>query len=384
MWRLTAATLMILLSIIGISEFFSPDSIWVLSIFFLVPIFFFFVTLVHELGHLIAARAFKNRLQVLVIGAIGYDFERERWFLNKNFARNEVAGFVICSPRWPINFNSKSDAIIYAAGPLFTFLLGVIFVYCHTQFGQRVEYYPGLNVPVMTSVNGEVFGRSDGLPYTVSAHSGYLLLAAVCFIDAFYNLLPIRQNDGANIIKAMSPPFWTPESWALQRLGASIDYEQELVSNDEWLLLRQESLRDYTEPSNFENLIRFIAWNETDPEAFVAIVENGSSNIADTSAYIRMQFIVCSILADKPYQNLAQLMPDKTEVEDENLPVFYMANALLAYKSGSAKQAIDAANLASEYYLADRLVIPDEELDILTAIKNGKDLPVSIWPSLNA
>lgn len=104
-------------------ELFVSDSILPLAIGFLPA--FFFVILVHELGHVFGGRITGQRFHMLLIGPLKVIRTRERLSLQRNTSAALMGGLAVSLP---VNMDNpiRSRLVVVAMGPLFSWLLSLL------------------------------------------------------------------------------------------------------------------------------------------------------------------------------------------------------------------------------------------------------------------
>ena len=325
-----------------------------ISIFTIAPMFFFFVIFVHEMGHAIAAWALKYRVHFIAVGTFGFNPEKRRFQRAYDFSKNEIAGFILYSPEWPIK-DRWGEIIVSFCGPLATIILGLLFLTVRQSLG-----------------------------YFSHGRTALMLLAIVCFLDAAYNLLPLKSgrsnnSDGRNIWESLFKTMWTPESWVNVRAYAASHNDQVFLSDKEWTELRQECLRTHSDDLEFGQFLRPLAWYKTDPEAFVAIMDKKPWPTGELSNHVIWQYIVSRILVNRYDKDLIALMPDTIDKGDH---IYLFARVLLDYASGDHDKAMKTVVEVRQAFKRQSGNVPPEEEAIFTAIENKTPLPDLVWEAL--
>jgi len=348
---------------LGVMELFPYSStLRILSIFTLAPLFFFFLTFVHEMGHAIPAWAFGHRVHVITVGKIGFVPAHRKFIKVKISNDKELGGFVSHSPIWPFENKRWKEFLISLGGPLSTALLGGVFL--------LINYF-------------------DIMPDYV--YATLPLLAAACFLSTLVNLLPFRwggefDSDGRSMAKSLFESQWTNEQWAASRLFAWHYGQQEIVSREEWRELRKLCSKTYPPHSNIAALLHYCAWVQTDPEAFVAISDSVEFNQYTTDETQDWRYAAMRVLAGSYDQTLDSLIPEALPVGTikENASIYYFARAIVSYAQGrdeAARRATDAARASYKDIQGDT---PHEETQIFEAIENKRPLPDLKWPRLGS
>lgn len=159
-------------SYMGVGQFFHGNGILsVIAPYILTLAFFLFVIFIHEMGHALAAMHFKYRVHFIAVGIFGYNFDRGKFEWVSNHAANEIAGYVNFTS--PYSARRKDDNIVSLAGPLATLILGIFLIL----------------LDIITN----------------PSHMGLALLSIACFLDAIFNLIPLKagrfKSDGRQIFE---------------------------------------------------------------------------------------------------------------------------------------------------------------------------------------
>lgn len=325
----------------------------------LAPVFFFFVIFIHELGHAIGAWMTGYRVHMIVVGKLGFDPENKTFQKIEDSDKNEIAGFVSATPKWPWSENRRVKEIwVSFAGPLATILLGLGLLFLHRTYGSN-EF--------------------------MDSHYGFFLLAMVCFLDAAFNLFPLKlspdlDNDGLTILKCLAGRSrWSKEGWIYGRLGVSHEYDQELFSEAEWLELRRTLIEDG--PSEDAELYQHLAWLQSDPETFLILVEKSGVVPSEFSPDLAMQYVASRVLINRVDDDLKTIMPETSGSQDYEA-LYNFAKALLDYKTGDYDGADKAVQAARTFYQDLYGGVPSEEDSLFTAIETRQPLPSFKWPPL--
>lgn len=373
-----------ILSYVGVSQFFPTNSIFqLIGILVLTPAFFFFVILVHEMGHAIAAWSLKYRVHFIAIGNVGFNPERREFMEVKDYSKNEIAGFVQYSPQWPLN-GRWGDRVVSFCGPLATITIGLLFLLLHEKIGYRIEQTPQIYSCGTNKIGYYVCSPSENLYAKSIPHTGFMLLAIVCFFDALVNLLPLKfgssKSDGRNIFDSFFKPLWTSEVWLATRLNAAFNYNQVSISDAEWRDVRKESLNLTTKDETLRSYLRYVAWLKTDPEACVAAIESGQKDIGEEDEHLRRQYIVSRIILGRFGKDLDELMPPESKTDDS---LHCFAKALLNHATGNQVEAVKTVEAARHSYVSTTGTVPEEEEAIFSAIVNKTPLPELKWEALH-
>ncbi len=325
--------------------------------YLLVPVFFFFVILVHEMGHAIGAWMVGYRVHIIVVGFLGFDPENITFRRVTETAENEIAGFVSCSPKWPLSGQRWREIWVSFAGPFATILLGLVFLWLDRMYGSHSEEY---------------------------VHFGYFLLAIVCFVDAGFNLFPRKlgsgiNNDGRSILTSLWAPQWDTDNWASYRHSLSQQYNQTFILDKEWMKLRRDAAR-LAQIDNDNPYWRQFAWIQSDAEAFAVMVEATFPSLKDCPRLLRAQYVASRVLSGRFEPELKALMPDVSKEEEA---IYFFAQALLDYGAGDSSAANAAIAKARALYKAGSGTVPADEDRIFQAIENKGPLPPLKWPKMN-
>lgn len=333
-----------------------PNSLFmrIISLFMIGPVFFLFVTFIHEMGHALAAWVFNFRVHFIAIGAWGFDLENKQFIRVPDYSKHELAGFVSVSPRWP--YERRFDSLLISlAGPLATFLMGLSILF--------VSQYLNLNYRI------------------------FIVLVIICFFDAGYNLWPIsvrggHKSDGRQILEELSSERSNRvlKNFLHNRLYAALTYKQDLATDEEWLVLRRELIAQQNSNGGDPEKSLLSAWMQTDPEAFVAMVDSGSQDIKALPKHIQYQYIVSSILIDKYDASFETFLQNE---DDNDFTTLYFAKALFHYRARNHDIAVNAVKQAREAYIELSGSVPAEEEVIFSIIENQSTLPDLKWPRLH-
>lgn len=178
----------------------------------------FLVTLVHELGHALAARCQRGTILEISVFGLTWTPARRRLSWQVLPAGGDVAGFVHCLPPEE-DWTRRQHAIVVAAGPLADAALALLALGAATWLAAPD---PAMRAPVVSVVAyddrtaRETPVRSH-LPST-EAHARIMesirwerrlkpfealpsMLMVVAFISALANLIPYRGSDAARLIE---------------------------------------------------------------------------------------------------------------------------------------------------------------------------------------
>jgi len=343
---------------VGMMGLFPSNTVLkIVTIFTLTPAFFLLVVFLHEVGHAIAAWLVNYRVHVIVIGRIGFVPAELKFIRVGREQEGEIAGFVSCSPKWPIKGRAR-DIVVSIAGPLATAILGIFLLYLDYR-----EFLPKYS--------------RRALP----------LLALACFMDSVFNLLPFKwgaqtYSDGLNIIKNLSKSKWTKDIWAQTRLFSYTYAQQEIVSDEEWAELRGLALKPHNIEENFEALLADVSWVKTDPEAFVAALDNMASSVTEMKGAYPWQYAASRILIGQYDRSLNALIPDMPPENNKFHPIYYFTKAILENAKGRYADSLEAIAKAKIMMKEDHGELPAEEKAIFTAIENKELYPELAWPRL--
>ncbi len=335
----------------GMMSFFPSDSIMrLISLFTLVPAFFFFVIFIHEMGHALAAWAMRYRVHIIAVGTHGFDPVNRKFRKIVDYSDNEVAGFIHYSPDWPIK-SRWGEIFVSFAGPLATIILGLILLWLDSQ----------------------------GEASYMRRHHAFFYLAMVCFLDATVNLIPFKsdgthKNDGRSIFESLFKSEWTLKSWLNMRAYAASCYQQNSVSDEEWQVFREQCWK--SNDADFQHVLRYLAWAKTDPAAFLAATKLDEIEGVDIIKHVKWQYVASSVLTGRYNEALLQVMPENIEAKNH---IYHFAKVLLEYGGGNTKATTLAINDARQAFRKAVGQVPGEEEAIFKAIENGEPLPALKW-----
>lgn len=184
----------------------------------------FVATLLHEAGHVIAAR--RNGARVLVFAALvfEYDLVRRKFGAMRRRLRNrEIGGFVLYT--WPLGAGThRKGAIIAAAGPLANFAAAALAVALVPAFASPAPRLQASELETVSEASGDPSSKSQEVPskladpvYAEQAYRWYHIdqhdRSIRHFIEAalqvfalmsigvgVINLLPFEGSDGAKLL----------------------------------------------------------------------------------------------------------------------------------------------------------------------------------------
>lgn len=170
--------------------------------FLLVPLLSFLATLVHELGHFVAARAIGARVTALAALPIELRFHPLRLGLALRRPHPDIGGYVLYAP--PAGMTRRQAILVAAAGPAANMGLAVVAVLLAALapllFAGTVapRAHAGFLPP-----DAEVL-RSLGSPFALrEAEIAARIAAALAILSAslcVVNLIPFDRSDGALIL----------------------------------------------------------------------------------------------------------------------------------------------------------------------------------------
>ena len=327
-------------------------------------VFFSFLTLIHEMGHALAAWGCKCRVHFIAVGKFGFDPENRKFQKCPNEVGGKIDGFVEYSPSWPVS-NRWAELIVSFSGPLITLILGFGLLYHFLSFGYDPSY--------------------------PNANTGYMWLGFACVLHTIVNLMPMKisdtlDTDGRNIWNSLFKSCWTLKNWMESRAYVSGAYRQEIASDEEWLLLRCHVLASKENVTSMKDVFRYFAWAKTDPEAFMAVIDNGAGHIVWLPKKIQYQYVCSAVLMGKYKPGLGRLVPQvvDNDTEDPNSILWHFAVVLKAHAEGSLADRWTAVAAARKAYIAAYGEVGVEEDAIFSAVENGTTLPPMKWPALKA
>lgn len=230
-------------------------------IFFISIIFGpFFAIFLHELGHLLAGLAQGFKLQIFVVAFFGLKRENEKVvpFLNKEI---QFFGGIAATSPLQIGRNLKNQfAIILAAGPLFSFIFGILslilFVNTNSIFNSTlaivglvsIGLFIATTLPEKSGIfftDRKRFQRLLGKGKTAEIEQGFLQSTSQILIDGHYKNLDIvnlklMQSDVEPIVK-----FW----------GCFYEYKYHKETGDE-----ENAFQMKIQLSSFEKIIPKTIW----------------------------------------------------------------------------------------------------------------------------
>lgn len=136
---------------------------------------FLFDTLIHELGHAVAARLCGWRVRVFAVGPFAYHLLNHDFAILPRKRREEVAGYVLPSPSSPDVWTRQRRMIISAAGPAANMVL-VALLFALAAWTTAAPYDANqMNMPLFLSalaVASLGTGLTNGLPFGSREHDG--------------------------------------------------------------------------------------------------------------------------------------------------------------------------------------------------------------------
>lgn len=349
----------------GVAEFsrgITSNSIFIFVLTFMV---FSFITFIHEMGHALAAWACKCRVHYIAVGRFGFDPENRKFKKHSDKMERKFDGFIQYSPSWPAP-SRWTEIIVSFSGPLITLILGLGLLY---------RFY--------------IFGYNPAYP---NANTGYMWLGFACVLHTIINLLPVKisetlNTDGRNIWNSCWASCWTLENWMESRAHVSSAYGQEIATDEEWLLLRCRTvLEPHENTVAVEEFMQQFAWAKTDPETFMAVIDNGTKHIAWLPKSTQYQYVASAVLIGKYKPSLSRLVPEaaESEADDPNDILWHFAAVLKAHAEGGPSIRLAAVSAARKAYVAAWGAVGAEEEAIFYAVETGTALPPMKWPELTA
>lgn len=306
-------------------------------------------TLVHELGHALAARLFGQRVHAIAVLPVAWLPVARRFSLSKPSERTDYAGYVAYSGTFLPLANWKAN-VISLAGPVAE--VSAILIVTWLAVRASADQY----VTQATLVAGSMF--------TVLSIS---------------NLIPYRSksgttSDGRDILDRSLGMRPNPvEDWAETRLTYMAEEGDKSLDTVGWRSLRERTDLLQQEHPLFVALYSHHAWIQSDIPALSALHAKVEDNW-DVNEYVRFNAQMGALLAG----NLTATVLDIPDTADANLRRF--AQALFAYRIGDETTA---RRLAEE----DFTLRPPEhnhgEWDVLSAVHAGQPITLSDWPALN-
>lgn len=311
----------------------------------------FTCALIHELGHAIAAWSCGWRVHVIAVYGIGIALSTGELYRFDNNNRDEVGGFVFCTPRAP-RPNRLSIIWVSLAGPFANFLF-VLPLLAYDNYLDRTGYI----------------------------EHGFLLIGTILtsIVMGITNLLPLKwgkdiASDGLNIIRALRQEEWLLGTWAPNRLD-SIFYDKRALPVEDWELVKAWAIH---EPSAAEPQLAILleqAWFQSDWEGFQSLVEHSQCGLNGLNKTAQHQHIFCHNL-------LFAFTPENHPSAKSVLSIFsgsipeydryyWLARSVALFNLGRVREAQKAANATRAAYSLHWQAVPPELENILKRVDAG-------------
>ena len=338
-----------------IYEAFPDAGLWHLGILALaVPVCFFTLTFVHEMGHVVPAWVLKHKIHAVAVGKFGYTVDQLKFHIVRDYSQSEAAGYVINSPSWPPG-PLWHEIVISLGGPAATFILGII-LFLIGQF----------------SVDEN------------SAQTLLKLLALGCILDTSFNLTPRTlknglENDGLQINRSLIQTRWNEENWMATRISYPNKYGDPLVTNEVWSKLRQTP-GPHKDNENFWIFMAALSWHKTDPEGFVHAIEALPKNHMILEDVGRWQYAASKCLMGEFEPRFSDFIPDEPPENDHLIYLF--CAAVVCAKAENQDRAIKHITDFKTIIGPENTNSLKDEMQIFDAIEKDMSFPKPMWEPL--